>query len=155
MPRLKIVIDNREQLCWNFPKEYVISSKGTLKSGDYALLGDDGFAIERKSFNDLVSTICRKANRERFYAELTRMSDARFPNKIIIVEATYNDIISGKYRSEVKSFVVQRFMAKLMYDGCCVFLAGNAAQATLMAYNLLRERQNRLDLAAELFKGKS
>ena len=51
-----IIIDTREQRPWVFPA-YAAVRVGTLKQGDYALEGDDRYAIERKSLEDFIGTI--------------------------------------------------------------------------------------------------
>ena len=56
MGELRIIIDTREQIPWSFPPEIPVEI-GTLKTGDYALAGDDAFAIERKSKDDFLSLI--------------------------------------------------------------------------------------------------
>ena len=68
---LRIVIDTREQQPWHFPRHLAAVSRGTLSAGDYALEGDRGFAIERKSLPDFVGTI--SSGWERFRRELERM----------------------------------------------------------------------------------
>ena len=54
--RRAIIIDTREQRPWVFPA-YVAVRVDTLKQGDYALEGDDRYAIERKSLEDFIGTI--------------------------------------------------------------------------------------------------
>ena len=56
MGEFRIIIDTREQTPWSFPPEIPVEI-GTLKTGDYALAGDDAFAIERKSKDDFLGTI--------------------------------------------------------------------------------------------------
>ena len=74
---LHIVIDTREQTPWHFHPEVATATRGTIKTGDYALLNDDGFAIERKSLNDFVGTIGK--GWDRFCREIKRMDGWRAP----------------------------------------------------------------------------
>jgi ERCC4-type nuclease len=88
---LKIIIDTREQSPWSFPPECAVTVRGTLSAGDYAIYGDDSFAIERKSLDDFLGTI--SSGWERFQRELKRMESASFPARIIIVEGDFVSIM--------------------------------------------------------------
>jgi ERCC4-type nuclease len=54
---LPITVDTREQSPLGMPGEYADLQPGALKTGDYAIAGDD-WTIERKSINDLCSSLC-------------------------------------------------------------------------------------------------
>jgi ERCC4-type nuclease len=138
-----IVIDTREQCPWAFPPELATVRRGTLSAGDYALLGDDGFAIERKSFQDYVSTIT--AGWERFARELYRMEALLFPARVIIVEGTAMEIVGREYKGDAHpKFVIKR-TAQLIMDGCCVLFADNSTTAAGMAYAIFKERRKAID----------
>jgi ERCC4-type nuclease len=81
-----ITTDTREQLFLDFTKFRGVSSvRGTLKTGDYSIQGyDDTICFERKSVQDLVSTLI--GGHERFLREMERMRS--FKAKYILIEHT-------------------------------------------------------------------
>jgi len=138
--RLKLVVDTREQQPWIFPDEFAQVRRGTLKSGDYALDGDDVFAIERKSLDDFLGTI--SSGWERFARELARMSGQR---RIVIVEGTAQQIVSGDHNhSRLSARFIFRRIAELTMAGVCVLLMGSPVIAAVMAYSILKDRWREL-----------
>lgn len=146
--RLRVVIDTREQTPWNFQREFAECSRGTLPTGDYALAGDMGFAIERKSLDDFLGTV--STGWERFRRELARMEEARFPAKVIIVEADYcrcqfrateGGIIPPDHNHPMllPQFVNKR-IAELTMMQVSVLLAGDCHIAAALAFSILKER---------------
>ena len=101
-----IVIDNREKAPYSFTelppkKKYSKSRKNAtttlhvptetryLPTGDYSIDGlETRFALERKSLEDLYSTIGQ--HRERFENELERLNNLDFA--AVIIEATQREI---------------------------------------------------------------
>ncbi len=144
---MRIVIDTREQRPWSFP-EYISTVISKIDAGDYALEGDNRFAIERKSANDFAGTI--GSGWPRFCRELKRMDDSGFIIKVIIVEATLEDFCyrtcngqivppdHGHYRITPK-FLMKR-VAQLTLRGASVIFAGDAELAAAIAYRILKER---------------
>lgn len=96
---MKIIIDNREQTPWIFPKE-IESERGSLATGDYSLSGlEDLCSIERKSLSDLVG--CTTGDdRERFKKELLRLKS--YSCQAVIIEATLHDIINHSYKARTE-----------------------------------------------------
>ena len=92
---MTIIIDTREQKPWHFPPEFAATVRGTLQVGDYAIKGDNKFAIERKSIDDFTSTIT--THWARFNRELERMRWAQFVALCIIVETDVKHIIDHEY----------------------------------------------------------
>jgi DNA excision repair protein ERCC-4 len=93
-----IVIDTREQEPLIFSR--LSSVSGTLITGDYSVKGLESlFAIERKSIGDLVAC-CMGENRQRFERELHRLRGFRFARLLVV--GTEEEIIHGKYRSNIK-----------------------------------------------------
>ena len=138
---LSIVIDTREQQPWHFPAWLATVTRGALPAGDYALAGDTGFAIERKSLDDLVQTIT--LGRERFDRELARMQDAGYPARVVIVEGLYAEVIGGQYRApSVTPQWAQERLADLSYRGVCILFAGTPVAATGLAYSILLKREH-------------
>lgn len=152
MPEAHIVIDSREQRPWAFPAN-VKRSVGTLRTGDYALLGDDNFAIERKSADDFAGTI--SSGWARFVRELNRMDEAGFVAKIIIVEADFEtfcfrtragEIIPPDHEHYMLSpQFIKKQIAQLALRGCSVLFAGDAELAAGLALSILWERHETLE----------
>lgn len=147
---IAVVIDTREQTPWAFPPELATVSVGTLQTGDYALAGDSGFAIERKSLQDFVQTVV--TGWERFGREIWRMNG--WPAKVVIVEADFRQLC---YRYEddamvapdhesyrVKPGFLMRRIAELTMMGVAVVFAGDAEHAAVLAVKILRERRKEL-----------
>lgn len=147
MGEFRIIIDTREQTPWGFPPEVPVEIS-TLKSGDYALAGDDSFAIERKSKGDFLGTI--STGWGRFCRELNRMDAAGFPVKPIIVEADFAEFCFSERNGEIippdhehyklsPQFVMKR-IGQLTARGAAVIFAGNPEFASALALAILRER---------------
>lgn len=151
MGELRIIIDTREQTPWSFPPEIPVEV-GTLKTGDYALAGDDAFAVERKSGSDFLGTI--STGWGRFCRELNRMDAAGFPAKVIIVECNFREFCFSERTGEIippdhehymltPQFVIKR-IAQLSMRGAAALFAGNADFASALALAILLERHERL-----------
>lgn len=151
MQRIHIIIDTREQTPWSFDPMYADTSVGTLKTGDYALAGDDGFAVERKSLDDFLGTI--STGWERFQRELDRM--AGWPAKVVVVEADFERCCFRDFDGQIVSpdhnhpkltpqFISKR-IAELSMSGVSVIFAGNPAHASALACHILRERANGIE----------
>lgn len=96
---VKIVIDTREQQPWSFGEGIAEVSRGTLRTGDYAVKYQDpfglwqidrGFALERKSMTDFLGTI--SSGWTRFQKEIHRAAETGFV-LIIIVEGSTTDFL--------------------------------------------------------------
>ena len=85
-----ITIDTREQTPWHFDPTRVRVHRGTIRTGDYCVSGDSGFAIERKSLDDFLGTIGH--GWARFQREIYRAHEAGF-HLPIIVEARFTDFL--------------------------------------------------------------
>lgn len=149
---LEIIIDTREQAPWSFDPGQVVAKVGTLKTGDYALAGDQAnFAIERKSLDDFLGTI--SSGWDRFCRELERMND--FVSKVVIVEGDFsavcfNEDDSGLHPPEHLHFQLQpqfvcKRIAQLTMMGVCVLFVCNAEFASAMAIHIFRERKRRIE----------
>jgi len=93
---LVALIDSREQNPWCLdPLDCKIAS---LPTGDYSLEGlADLVVIERKSLGDLLGVI--GADRERFEKEMQRMMG--FRHRVVVIEASWQELEAGDYRSKV------------------------------------------------------
>jgi hypothetical protein len=148
--RIRITIDTREQAPWHFPEELAEVEVGTLRTGDYALTGDAGFALERKSLDDFLGTI--GTGWARFCREIGRMDAAGFPAKVIVVEGDFasvcfakdgDDVVPPQHRHPLMTpqFVVKR-LAELTMMGVAVLFCGNSDYAAGVAFQILKERDN-------------
>ncbi|MDD2998325.1 MAG: ERCC4 domain-containing protein [Candidatus Riflebacteria bacterium] len=97
-----IIVDTREQKPYMFDSATILRK---LDIGDYSLNGfEDQFAIERKELNDFISCMIDKAgceNRSRFERELARAHE-KLRRLWILVEADFDDIMAGRFQSEIK-----------------------------------------------------
>ncbi|OYR58486.1 ERCC4 domain-containing protein [Halorubrum halodurans] len=91
-----ILIDDREKRPWKFPG--VETEEARLETGDYSIKGfEDRFAVERKSLNDLATSV--GSDRDRFEAEIQRAQD--FDEFAVVVEASREDVEAGRYYSQI------------------------------------------------------
>jgi len=141
--QLQIAIDTDEKRPWSFPPECAKTHKRKLRTADYALLHDDGFAIERKSLDDFVGTI--STGYARFCRELDRMTAAGFPARVVIVEGSWAQVIDHEYEHPqvMPRFVLSR-VAEFALDGVHVMFADNAHYAAFLAWRILKARWNQL-----------
>lgn len=144
-----VIIDTREQRPWSFPPDVKIEV-GTLKTGDYALKGDESkFAIERKSGDDFLGTI--STGWPRFCRELKRMDTAQFRAKVVIVETDFKTFCFRTKQGMIippdhlhvrcsPQFVMKR-IAELTMRNASVIFAGNADYAAALALRIFYERK--------------
>ena len=93
-----VKIDPREQHPWSL--EPLRTVEGTLQTGDYALKSfENSVVVERKSLPDLVS--CCGSERARFERELQRLRGIE--SRIVIVEASWQDLQAGDWRSRISA----------------------------------------------------
>lgn len=137
---MRIIIDTREKAPWHFG-DLAEVARGTLSAGDYALSGDIGFAIERKSLADYVHTVTSEW--PRFKRELQRMK--AFPVRIIIVEGEWMDILTGKYSGNVPPPAIIARTSELIMDGVSVLFCSNPTAAAGLCWRLLLERKKRIE----------
>jgi len=142
--KITIMIDSREQCRWAFPVHLVDTVVGTIKSGDYAVAGDEAnFAIERKTFDDFCGTV--SSGWERFKKEIQRMNDANFPAKVIIVETSFDQILDGSSNHpNLKPQFLCKRIAQLTLMGASVLFFSDASCAAGMAYRILKERAEQI-----------
>lgn len=91
-----ILVDQREKKPYDFPG--VETKEAHLETGDYTVEGfEDRFAVERKSLNDLATSV--GSERNRFEAEIRRAQ--AFDEFAVVVEASREDVESGRYYSQI------------------------------------------------------
>jgi len=147
---LPVIVDSREQRPWLFegyPGVTVV--RGKLDSGDYSILAhEDRVALERKSLDDLVSSL--SAGRGRFEREMERLSALSFA--AVLVEGSAEDIAKGRYRSVMNpTSVMQTIYAWMVRYGVNFMFCGSRDHAEYACHGLLtkwaREREKLPKLA--------
>lgn len=94
---MRIAVDTREKKPWRFP-EHIRTEARALPFGDYSLVSSSVLAvIERKSLDDLVTTLTRDA--DRFRQELVRLAAADYG--IVVIESGIPQLREHKYHSRV------------------------------------------------------
>lgn len=105
-----IIVDTREQVPYQFANMIadaadggeriaVLYERGTLKQGDYSLLGyETSVSVERKSLSDLFGTLGQ--GRDRFERELERLATYRFA--MVVVEAEWRTVLDAWPREFVE-----------------------------------------------------
>lgn len=141
---ITIAIDTREQRPWSFDRGRVNVVYRALDAGDYALDGDTGFSIERKSLDDFCGTI--SSGWSRFRREIDRM--AHYPARVIIVEADFAETCfwQGKppqhnHPRVTPQFVMMR-IAELTMIGVSILWAGDRDLAAALCLAILERRES-------------
>jgi DNA excision repair protein ERCC-4 len=126
MNKFEVIIDSREQKPYEWPDIAPVRRK--LDTGDYSLSGfENVVAIERKELSDFVA--CCTFERERFERELERMKEYRV--KIVIIEASFEEIHRGDYRSFCGPSCVEGSIISWILDyGVSFMLLGNRLLAS-------------------------
>jgi DNA excision repair protein ERCC-4 len=138
--QFSIVCDSREQTPFDF-KGYPVVYK-SLSTGDYSIDGlENLICVERKSLQDFVG--CCGSGRDRFKRELQRMKAYRYRH--IIIEATYNKMLNGTWRSKLKpSHVTGSMVSWSNRYQIPIWLASDHEKATDLCFNLLRTAHQQL-----------
>ncbi len=133
---LLILVDSREQKPYTFKDNLCDVRESTLVTGDYSVEHlEDYITIERKELSDIIGCITK--GRKRFKAELHRMQS--YKGKAVIIEADFQDIVSGNYRSKVKPYSVLSSIAAWTTEYNVPFIfAGNRKNAEDMTYYILK-----------------
>jgi ERCC4-type nuclease len=117
--------------------------------GDYAIDGDDRFAIERKSLDDFVGTVF--SGWERFVREIGRMEGAGFVARVVIIEADYDMLMMTQgaggeiiapchHHPMITPQAVAGRIADLTMMGVSCLFCRDAGHAALQAYHLFCRR---------------
>lgn len=131
--RLVALVDTREQTPLDLPGLAAIPHK--LTTGDYSLRGlDHLITIERKELGDLVA--CCGRDRERFERQILRM--LAYPHRAIVIEASWEDIETANWRSQLNSRQVGASIVSWQMRGLPVCLAGTRERAGGIVASMLR-----------------
>lgn len=130
-PNFTVVVDTREDDQYHYkleyaPDQYLPYEVGTLYTGDYSIKGLEHYvAIERKALDDLMG--CIGTHRDRFNREIQRMLS--YPVRALVVEASWQDLESGRYRSRIKSTSAIGSVMGWIAMGIPVIMADNHERA--------------------------
>lgn len=126
------IIDSREQMPLDLSPLSTITS--TLPTGDYSVRGlEHHVCIERKSLDDMLGCVGR--DRDRFDREIQRM--LAYPIRVLLVEATWQQIEMGQWRSKVTSSQAMGSLIGWAARGIQVELVGDHDRAGRFASRLL------------------
>ena len=145
---MKIAVDNREQLAYSFQGYDCTVEAATMETGDYSAVGFlDKIAVERKSLDDLLG--CLTSGRARFERELAR---ARALDRFcVIVEASFEDLAKGLYRSEMKPHAAcQSVIAWQIRYGTPFIFAGSRKAAEYYCYSFLQKYVHEIEQRMKL-----
>lgn len=144
------LVDPREQLAYDLSPMRM--ERATLPTGDYSVSGlEDVIALERKSLPDYLA--CCGTERDRFARELHRL--LAYQCRVIIVEATWEDLERGDWRSQIKPAAVLASTYSWLGMGLPIILAGNrergqAICARILFYAARRRYHEARSLAADV-----
>lgn len=132
-----IVIDTREQKPFDFPRLKVIRKK--LEVGDYSVRGlEKRVVIERKSFDDLFSSIIYPANETRLKDEFSRALVGA-TKVYFVMEASVEHIIIGHPRTKaVGRLVLEHVMSLCHGYGVVPVFGGSREGAKQVTTAILR-----------------
>lgn len=136
---LRIKIDTREQLPYQFSKFLVEIQHEALPAGDYSVAGfEDKIAIERKSLNDLIGCLMGD-NRARFERELAKARS--YELFVVIVEANFCDISAKRYQSKILPHSVHQSLIAftVRYPLVRFIFAGSRDGGEYVTYSLLEK----------------
>lgn len=131
-----VLVDTREQLPWDLAplKQQRLATEEGLPTGDYTVKGLEHLVVlERKSLDDLVG--CCGSGRERFEREIQRL--LAYPHRAVIVEASWDDLMRGDWRSRVLPQVVTGSVIGWTARGVPFLMAGCRAAAQQAASRFL------------------
>jgi ERCC4-type nuclease len=133
--RPTIIIDTREQEPWGFDPALANVERRALSAGDYSVAGlETRVAIERKSLDDLVSTVIR--GHARFCRELRRFDT--YDAACVVVEGSLADVAAGRFRGGASPASVFGAVISVIVDwGVPVFFASDRQLACRFAQDYL------------------
>ncbi len=151
-PPLRITIDTREQTPLPFPADLVEVTRATVPVFDYALTGDEaGFAVERKSASDFLSSIIMQDNYNRELAKVWKAKASGFGLVVYVIEADFAHFMDERvYRQfssgRVTSALLLRKWRHLTHDeGVLIHFAGSRELAARSIMALLKQRRDYLE----------
>ena len=152
-----IAIDSREQQPFHFPEDACSVVRATLPTGDYAVAGDYGFAIERKSMTDFLGTV--STGWARFRREIARARKAGFTLPVIVegsltelfcsVDADGYIVAPDNEHPRLTAAFALRRIGQIQRLGGSVMMAENPFVAAGIAFSILYQRARELAIGTE------
>jgi len=130
-----IIVDTREQQGYSFEPHRADSVRAALPAGDYSLAGlEREVAVERKSLDDLVSTVIHE--RPRFHRELLRMAEYR--QACVVVEGSLADVLAHRYTGGAHpNSVIGSVISTIVDFGIPVYFCSNRQIARTFTQEML------------------
>ena len=149
---LRITVDTREQTPLPFPPELVELTRATVPVFDYALTGDEaGFAVERKSAQDFLSSLIIQENYNRELAKIWKAKAARFGVICYVIEAEFQHVMDERAFARFTSgkvtagLVLRKWRHLTHNEGVVIHFAGNRELAARSIMALLKQRKDFLE----------
>jgi len=142
-----LICDTREIEPYSFDPERVKAVRRALPAGDYSLQGfETEVAVERKTLDDLVTTVIR--SRDRFRRELKRLRD--YEAACIVVEAELAEVVAKRYHSGAHPSAVLGAVVSIVIDyGVPVFFCSDRQVARLFTECYLLRFHRKAQTACE------
>jgi ERCC4-type nuclease len=145
-----VACDSREQRPLQF--EGCETVRVGLPVFDYGILHDSGFAVERKSMKDFVSSVALQKNFARELRKLKRARAAGFPRLFYVIEANREDIEHFDYSIFTggrvgPDFIFHQLSELEYFHDVHILFSGDALGAARDIYRLLKRRAE--DLKAQ------
>jgi ERCC4-type nuclease len=148
-PRIPVVIDTREQKPYRFDLKVFCMIDRVLPVGDYSLEGMEAHAaIERKSLVDLLGSLTGERDAtglNRFQRELQRFSQYSPRRRILLVEASWDDMYQGRWPlvrgrpcSRLTPTSAVGMLHAIQSRYCEVVMAGDRKMAARLCADILR-----------------
>ena len=126
------IVDSREQLPYDLAP--MQQETGRLHVGDYSVKKMESvIAVERKSLQDFVA--CCGRERQRFQRELDALRG--WPVSAVVVEASWETIESGQWRSKIKPESVMGSIASWIAQGHRIILGGDRKTSQRIVRSIL------------------
>lgn len=152
---LTIRIDTREQRPLIFIDDNVSSIRSCVHVFDYAVDGDEYFAVERKSLQDFISSVAMQDNWDREIKKIKRARQAGIEPVYYVVEANFNDIERYPFRKFFKTgkvtagFIWKRWRTLCYNYRVNVIFAGDEAGAARAIMLILKSRNEELSTMSD------
>lgn len=140
---IPIRIDTREQHPLLFDRRYARSVRDTVPIFDYCIDGDFGYAVERKSVSDCISSFTSGLDAERKKIEKARLVFEPGTPITYVVEGAMSDMFQFRWERFPKATSQWFFstLATLQVDhGIQFIFCRNRVEASLWVYRLLKTR---------------
>ena len=145
---LNIEVDDREKLPYVYPSRYALCHKKHLKTFDYRLKDDHGWAVERKSIPDLISSFFTHGARELRKVERAKDEFDKGLPVVYVIEGTVTDVVKYRQwhrfkRGNSQGFISHKFNLAIKHNFVLQWCR-DRDEAGLVMYRLLKNRDKQL-----------